>query len=772
MNWRQMRKLIGLALSVAAVMCEVSRSQSSEYVLRYDKPAEHWSKDTFPLGSGRLGCMVFGGVSRERIQFNEESLWIGDESDTGAYQAFGDVFIDFSHGDATGYVRELDISRAVYSQRYMANGVTYERQYFASHPANVLVFRFSADRPGLYSGRVTLSDAHRAEVVREGETLVARGDLRGFVYGEKQRRGPDDKQYNVALKYEANVLVLHEGGQVAGDDHGGITFTKCDSITILLAAGTNFVQDRAQGWTGAPPHERVSKQLTDAAARSYTELLAEHCEDYGKLFNRMTLDLGKSPEGITKATTDQRLRRYNPDQPDHGIEELAFQYARYLLISTSRRDTLPANLQGKWNDSNQPVWRCDYHSDVNTQMNYWFADPANLAECFEPLAEWIYSIREVRRAATVDALGKPGWAMRAENGLFGGSTWLWSKGDASWLAQNLWDHYAFTRDKKYLRERVYPVQRDLCAFWLADLKELPDGRLVSPDGFSPEHGPHEDGVSYDQELIWDLFTNTIEAAEALDVDAEFRAELKDKRDRLVGPQIGRWGQLQEWMVDRDDPHDDHRHFSHLIAVHPGKQISPDQTPLLAKAAGVSLASRPDDSTGWSKAWKICIWARLHEANRAYSMLQQMFANDAGQGKSAEISDNLDKQSGGFVSNLLNTHPPFQIDGNFGYAAGVCEMLVQSHLNYIQLLPALPDQWPTGSVTGICARGGFELDIVWRNGRLTTATIRSKVGGTCGLLVDTPFSVTQDGEEVPLERVGNIVSFSTKATGQYVINPVK
>jgi alpha-L-fucosidase 2 len=362
--------------------------------------------------------------------------------------------------------------------------------------------------------------------------------------------------------------------------------------------------------------------------------------------------------------------------------------------------------------------------------------------------------------------------MRAENGLFGGSTWLWSKGDASWLAQNLWDHYAFTGDKKYLRERVYPVQRDLCEYWLSDLKELPDGRLVSPNGFSPEHGPHEDGVSYDQELIWDLFTNTIEASEALDVDPEFRAELKDKRDRLVGPQVGRWGQLQEWMVDRDDPHDDHRHFSHLIAVHPGRQISPDQTPELAKAAGISLAARPSESTGWSKAWKICIWARLHDAQRAYGMLQQMFARGAGQGKSAEVSENLDDQSGGFVDSLLNTHPPFQIDGNFGYAAGVCEMLVQSHVGYIQLLPALPEQWPNGSVTGICARGGFELDIAWHDGHLTTATIRSKNGETCRLHVDSPVSITQNGKEIALERVGDIVSFPTMAAAQYVINPGK
>jgi len=388
-----------------------------------------------------------------------------------------------------------------------------------------------------------------------------------------------------------------------------------------------------------------------------------------------------------------------------------------MMISCSRPGCLPANLQGMWNRSNRPPWRSDYHTDVNVQMNYWFVDAANLSECFEPLGEWFYSIRGVRRDETKATFKTRGWITHAENGVFGGSTWKWSKGDAAWVAQNLWDHYAFTQDREYLRARAYPIIKELCEFWEDHLKELPDGTLVSPDGFSPEHGPHEDGVSFDQQLVWDLLTNYIEASEVLGVDEPLREKIASMRKRLLGPKIGKWGQLQEWMVDRDDPNDHHRHLSHMVAVYPCRGISPHRTPALAQAARVSLEARGHHGdVGWSNAWKIGLWARLHDPQKAYWYVNRWLSHNT-------------------FDNLFNACWPgrvFQIDGNFGYAAGVCEMLVQSHMGEIHFLPALPDAWPHGSVKGMRARGGLEIDLRWHSGRATAALLKAKADGKLSL----------------------------------------
>lgn len=704
------------------------------HVLRYTAPATNWETQALPIGNGRLGGMVFGGVDREHVQFNEDSLWIGDEHDTGAYQAFGDLYVEFGEtagaARAESYERSLDIGRAVHEVRYVRDGTAYRRTCFCSHPAQVMVLRFTADKPASYSGRVVLADAHQAKITAQGNKITAVGSLAGYVYGEGSTPGRTAR-YGIALDYEAQLLVLHEGGSLEAQG-GRIAFKDCDSLTLLLAADTDYVNRREQGWRGEHPRERLARQLADASGRPFTALLEEHERDYRGLFDRFSLDLGRTPEPARSLPTDQRLAAYRKGTADPDLEELLFQYARYMMIGSSRPGSLPANLQGLWNMSNRPPWRSDYHTDVNVQMNYWFTGPANLHECVGPLAEWVHSIRGVRRDETRAAFKTRGWICHAENGVFGGSTWKWSKGDAAWVAQNLWDHYAFTRDKDYLRTRAYPIMKELCEFWEDHLKELPDGTLVSPDGFSPEHGPHEDGVSFDQQLVWDLFTNTIEASEALGVDGPFREKLAAMRERLLGPKIGRWGQLQEWMVDRDDPKDQHRHLSHMIAVHPGRQISPLTTPMLAEAAKVSMNARGDASTGWSRAWKIAIWARLHDGDRAYGILRGMVQSM-------------------ILENLFNTHPPFQIDGNFGYAAGVCEMLVQSHAGAVHLLPALPGAWPAGRARGIRARGGLEIDLEWKDGRATAAVLKAAVDGRHKLLA--PAGQAVDGPDTVELKAG-------------------
>jgi alpha-L-fucosidase 2 len=541
------------------------------------------------------------------------------------------------------------------------------------------------------------------------------------------------------------LLVLNQGGSVsAGTDTNStrIEFKDCDSFTLLIAAGTDYVMDYAKNYHGENPHARVTAQIDAAAKKNFAALKAEHIKDYQALFNRVDADFGQSAAAQTAMPTDKRkLEAFTTVDP--GLEALLFQYGRYLLISCSRPGGLPANLQGLWNDNNSPPWHGDYHANINVQMNYWLAEPSNLAECAVPLIELVESQLPAWRKTTAAAkefktpdgnFSKRGFAIRTSHNITGGMGWNWDKTANAWYCLHFWEHYAFGLDKNYLRATAYPIMKETCEFWEDHLKTLPDGKLVVPDGWSPEHGPVEDGVSYSQEIVWNLFNNYVQAADALGMDKDYRDKIAAMRDRLVTPGVGSWGQLLEWMVEKkgtnalakypelDTPNDHHRHTSHLFAVFPGDQISVTKTPQLAAAAKVSLDARgisPDsDVREWSFAWRTALYARLRDAENAHKMLQQLFS------------------ARNTCPNLFGLHPPMQIDGNFGITAGIAEMLLQSQAGEIELLPALPAEWPTGKISGLRARGGYEISETWQNGKLVLATVKNVSGdGHCQVRYD-------------------------------------
>lgn len=687
--------------------------------LWYQKPAEKWDAEALPIGNGRLGAMLFSGVKTERIQFNEQSLWSGDNNWDGGYQTgdrgfgsyrnFGEFTIKFEgKEDVKSYRRELNIRTGVHVTTFELNGVTFTREAFASYPDQVIVFRYTASKKGALSGSVSMLSAQGAVSIANAEGLSFEGTM------------PNQ------LKYAAKLKLVNDGGS-ASVEGNSVGFKNCNSVTFYLDARTNYKPDYNSAWRGVDPMPWIVKELVAAQKLSYAKLKSRHIQDITKLTNAATIDVGKTAPSQLNLPIDVRIKNYASGTKDPDLEELLFQYGRYLLVGSSRAGGLPANLQGLWNDSNSPPWASDYHNNINVQMNYWAAESTNLSECHEPLIDFIVAAQEPCRIATRKAFGPNtrGWTARTSQSIFGGNGWEWNIPASAWYTQHVFEHWDFTRDRSYLEHTAYPILKEICQFWEDRLKVSIDGTLMVPNSWSPEHGPKEDGVMHDQQLVWDLFQNYLLAAKELGVDKEYQAKVALMQKKLAPNKIGKWGQLQEWQVDRDDPDDQHRHTSHLYAVFPGRQISVKNTPDLAKAAIISLRSRSgnygknintpftvestvgDSRRSWTWPWRCGLWARLGDGEKAGMMVKGLLTYN-------------------ILPNLFTTHPPFQLDGNFGITGAMAEMLLQSHAGEVHLLPSVPANWASeGAFNGLKARGGFTVNCKWKDGKVTSYQIFSK-----------------------------------------------